>query len=193
MSAFPQVTRQSVLSAAADLTGCLITGVTYLGLRYADEEWDHGRYHEAVMGVQLSCPDGRQFSVTWGSAFGDFGTELSHGALPGSGDHRVSRDFTAHPWWKPFAAAPVTARVIWRTGYCCRAAYEPDQPAPLAITVEHGGHLVWIVAAEYRSTEHSYAYPGGFWLGADALLVTADQQFPLTLGLRNKHRSSQRT
>ncbi len=189
VSVFPPVTRQSVTEAAADLTGRLINRVTYAGLRWTGEEWDYGHYHQAVMGVQLGCPDSTWFTVTWGSAFGDFGAELSRGAPLQSGDHVERRDFSAHPWWTPFAAVPVTARIIWRTGYCTRTAQDPDQPAPLAVTLEHDGHLVWIVAAEkHRDTEPSSAYPAGYWLGADALLVTADQEFARTLGLRRKRR-----
>src|SRR6266852_3540352 len=73
-------TRASVVAAARDLTGSVITNVTYYGFSFENEDWDCGQYHQATMGVELACSDGRQYVACWGDAFGHFGLELVAGA-----------------------------------------------------------------------------------------------------------------
>jgi hypothetical protein len=177
-------TRSSVMAAARDLTGSLLAGVTYYGFPAGDEDWDHGRYHDATMGVELACRDGRRFVACWGDAFGHFGLELLAGTAGDTfGNSPQSRDFSAHPWWAPFARSAVSAQIIWRTGYIDRAQDEPDEPGPVAITLSSGQHVVWVTAAEHADVVASPMSRGGFLLGMDAVLVTADQLFARSIGL----------
>jgi hypothetical protein len=177
-------TRSSVMAAARGLTGSRVTEVTYYGFPAGDEDWDHGQYHDATMGVEFACPDGRRFIACWGDAFGHFGLEL----LAGTADNTFrnspqSRDFSAHPWWAPFARSAVSTRIIWRVGYVDRTQDESDEPAPVAITLSCGQHVVWLAAAERADAAASQMSRGGFLLGMDSVLVTADQQLARSVGL----------
>lgn len=182
-------TRSSVLAAAANLTGSLVTTVTYYGFPASSGmAWDHGRYHEAAMGVELTCSSGQRFVACWGDAFGHFGLELLASAADDVFQNRPDvRDFSVHPWWAPFARSAVSAGIIWRTGHVDRVEDEPDEPAPVAVTLASGQHLVWVAAAEAADAGTSPMSRGGFLLGADHVLVTADRQFAHTIGLVAEH------
>lgn len=170
-------TRSSLSAAADDLTGSLVSGVTYYGFSFWGQDWDHGQYHDATMGVELACPDGRRFVACWGDAFGHFGLELiAAAAADVFGNSPESRDFSPHEWWAPFARRPVTADVAWRSGYA-----DTDDPAPVAVSLSCGQHRVWIAAAARDDT--SPASGSGFLLGMDAVLVTADRDFAQSIGL----------
>ncbi len=119
-----------------------------------------------------------------GDAFGHFGLEL----LAESADNTFRnspqcRDFSTHPWWAPFARSAVSTKIIWRVGYVNRTQDEPDEPAPVAITLSCEQHVVWLAAAERADAAVSLMSRGGFLLGMDSVLVTADQQFARSIGL----------
>jgi hypothetical protein len=173
------------MAAARDLTGSLVIEVVYYGFPAADEDWDHGQYHDATMGVELACPDGRRFVACWGDAFGRFGLELMAGTASDTFRNSPrSSDFSAHRWWAPFARSAVSAQIMWRDGYVDRTEDEPGGPAPVAITLSTGQHVVWVAAAEQTDVAaFSLMSRGGFLLGSDAELVTADQQFAGSIGL----------
>jgi len=178
-------TRASVVAAARDLTGSVITNVTYYGFSFENEDWDCGQYHQATMGVELACSDGRQYVACWGDAFGHFGLELVAGAADDIFlNAPEGRDFSRHAWWVPFARSAVSARIIWRVGYVDRVASEPDEPAPVAVTLVCDQHLVWVAAA--GRGDNSPMSRGGFLLGTDDVLVTADRQFAHSIGLRGR-------
>jgi hypothetical protein len=167
-------TRSSLSSAASRLTGSLVTRVTYYGFSHWGEDWDHGQYHDATMGVELACPDDRRFVACRGDAFGHFGLEfLVAAAGDVFGNSPESRDFSQHDWWAPFTRLPVTAELAWRTGYA-----DSDAPAPVAVSQRCGQHCVWIAAADRNDTS-----PSGFLLGMDAVLVTGDRAFAHSIGL----------
>lgn len=71
-----QATSPSVLAAARALSGCRVLKVSYYGFSHWGEDWDHGLWHEATMGVELTTDAGATFLACWGDAFGHFGLEL---------------------------------------------------------------------------------------------------------------------
>lgn len=178
-------TRSSVVAAAAKLTGSLVTTVTYYGFPASSGmAWDHGRYHEAAMGVELTCSSGQRFVACWGDAFGHFGLELLASAADDVFQNRPDiRDFSMHSWWAPFARSPVSAGIIWRTGHVDRVEHEPDEPTPVAVALASGQQLVWVAAGEAVGAGASPVSRDGFRLAADHVLVTADRQLARGLGL----------
>ncbi|MGN6794023.1 MAG: hypothetical protein ACTHJW_16670 [Streptosporangiaceae bacterium] len=162
-----------------------MTKVTYHGFSaISGRRWDHRRYHVATMGVELTCSDGQRFVTCWGDAFGHFGLEL----LAGTADDVFqndpdSRDFSMHKWWAPFAQSRVSAGIVWRVGHVDRTDHEPDEPAPVAVTLASDQHLVWVAAARASGAGTSPMARGGFVLGADEVLVTADRDFARSIGL----------
>jgi hypothetical protein len=136
------------------------------------------------MGVELACPDGRRFVACWGDAFGHFGLELLAGTAGDVfGNSPQSRDFSAHRWWAPLARSAVSAQIIWRVGYVDRTEDEPDEAAPVAIALRCEQHVVWVAAACRADAATSLMSRGGFLLGMDAVVVTADQRFARSIGL----------
>jgi hypothetical protein len=110
-------TRSSLSAAASRLTGSLVARVTYYGFSHWEEDWDHGQYHDATMGVELACPDGGRFVACWGDAFGHFGLELFVAAAEDVfGNSPETRDFSQHDWWAPFTRLPVTAELAGAPG-----------------------------------------------------------------------------
>jgi hypothetical protein len=83
----------------------------------------------------------------------------------------------------PARAVCCISAVIWRVGYVDRTEDELDEPAPLAITLRCEQHVVWVAAAERADAAASLMSRGGFLLGMEAVLVTADQQFARSIGL----------
>ncbi len=81
------------------------------------------------------------------------------------------------------ARSAVSTQFIWRVGCVDRTQDEPDEPAPVAITLSCGQHVVWLAAAERVDAAASLMSRGGFLLGMDSVLVTADQQFARSIGL----------
>jgi hypothetical protein len=173
------VTLDSVLTACDRVSGASLSRVTYFGLESTGHAWDHGSYHEATMGVELATHDRGAVFVGWGDAWGHFGLEVRIAdGLQAVGDHHERRDFSAHPWWAPFAGSTLAASLMWREGHV-----EDDGSAPVALVLISGQHAVWIASAVPIEDRASPMGRGGFLLGMDEVIVTGDRGFAETIGL----------
>jgi hypothetical protein len=172
-------TLDSVIAACDRLSGASLGKVTYFGLPSSDHDWDRGRYHEATMGVELVCQDRGTVFIGWGDAWGHFALEpRSKAAREVIADQYPERDFSAHPWWAPFAESTLTASLIWREGYV-----EDDGSAPVALALTDGRHTVWIAAAAPVEPGASPMAGGGFLFGMNEVIVSGNRGFAETLGI----------
>lgn len=184
--------RTSVALAAASLSGQRLQRVTYWVLRHEREDWDAGTHHRTTMGVELLTSDGQHFTACWGDALGRFGLELLVcPAVAIFKNDPAPVDATGHPWWKSHQLAPITAELIWGTGYVDDTAPgfhgELGGRAPVALLVTALDNPVWIAAAEAQPSSASDRVRGGHLLGSDAVLVTGDRSFAKSIGILDAH------
>ncbi|MEV4640460.1 hypothetical protein AB0J80_24260 [Actinoplanes sp. NPDC049548] len=165
-------------AVAGSLNGRRIERIAYYGLvSDSAEEWDFGTWHWPIMGVELVTDDGASYSAVWDSSLGNFSLHLSaspmwqHLLSPEEGGTCRRWLVQDHARWAALRAGPIVdSRLIWHPDLTDSGA---TAPAALRLTFAAGD--AWIIAAMEQ--------PGGWWLGADEVVVAFTSDMATRIGL----------
>jgi hypothetical protein len=162
--------------AVAELVGRRITAVRYWDIHNASAEprtWDHGEWHHAVMGVELTTEAGPR-SVLGTATFWEYGVEViadpitKHLLLSDEGPEGWPAG--DHPLWRAREGQPITnASTFWERmeiGPARRSDGTIASPArnvevPVGLRLDFDAGPVWFVAGipQYPDTEQTFV-PG---------------------------------
>lgn len=147
--------------------------------------WDHGDWHHAVMGLQLST-DAGPVTVTWTNVFHPYGVDVLAGPIETYlriGEGGPVRNGPVWPSrWAAHVGEPILEATTWwdrvgfgpshmiSTGEIVSAAYEVDVPTALRLDFPAGP--VWFVSAipgEPPSPEEAFV------MGDEIMVVFAER------------------
>lgn len=191
----PTEARKRYEQKTASLVGQRITGVTYWDVcSLADESqsWDHGDWHEAVMGVELQSTDG-PWCVLWTGTFYAFGVEVFHEPIT---NHFVQDpegpkwlSVEDHPFWRTRVGSFVRGAATYWEEYELgpetpigdnRRVPEPEteiRSVPIALRLDFESGPVWMVAAIGDEPE-----PGKAFVGGDQIMVVFSAERMRSIG-----------
>lgn len=168
-----------LVAAAASLRGRSISMIRYCDVSApTDDEWDHGVWHHAVIGVELIA-DNEPFTITWDNTVGWwYSAELSaspmtrHVRSIGEPDGVHVWEVTKHPRWATLIDQPISAVCLqWQEWHFV----ESDDPVryPATTRLDFPGGSVWFFAAmPWRAEE-----PDVLLWPADEVVVSFDRSF----------------
>ncbi|SEE21297.1 hypothetical protein [Jiangella alba] len=172
----------------AGLAGVRVEGVEYWDMRDVEpREWDHGDWHHAVMGVELTT-DAGPVSVVCTNTFHPYGVEIFDEPLSklvvrgddGPGNWTV----TDHPAWRSRTDQPILAAgTFWeRLGfgpgrYSDGSIATPARTVevPVALRLDFAAGPLWFVAGNPSET-------GEVFIPGDEIMVVFTPEEMLRIG-----------
>lgn len=135
------------------LVGQSISRVRYSTIEYPDGKsyWEHGDFHNAELGVELTTSTGIIFQIGWDWVFNHYHLAILQPKDESESLWRESTviwDVTADPKW----ASIIAEEIIRTTEFWCKTGNKsypsPDYPQDLEITFK-SGRQVWLSVAGY--------------------------------------------
>ncbi|MFT4263530.1 MAG: hypothetical protein QM572_09125 [Nocardioides sp.] len=160
--------------AAFEATVQRLVGLQVLSVDYRDldpldgelEHWDHGDWHNAVMGIELHTSEGTR-TVTWGSTFECYGIEIIEGEL---GEDLCRNGPEGDSFWSRAAGQRIEAATIgWQRWKVGASSWGPirrwsDVDVPIALRLDFAAGPVWLLVAVPEES-------GGASVGGDEMMV----------------------